>query len=161
MNCTVQIRILWLILLSKASFPYNRTLFSLCQLSDKGRRGDGGGVLSMFIKSFMRISRISLKNWHYRKKYIVVLASMHQEYNEFKVSSKLGSDVNKTIWVDLQKRCSFFATTVKRNSQNNCIKSFLFRRYKEKQASLLAASRKYSIFDFQKNPIKCKSLFPQ
>ena len=55
----------------------------------------------------------------------------------------------------------FFATTVKLNSENNCIKSFPFHRYKEKQVSLLAAPRKDSIFGSQKNPIKCKPLFPQ
>ena len=60
----------------------------------------------------------------------------------------------------LLERC-FFVTTVKLNSQNNCINSFPFRRYKEKQVSLLAASRKDSIFSSQKNPIKCKALFPQ
>ena len=54
----------------------------------------------MFIKSFMRISRISLKNWHRRKKCTVVSVSMLREYNGFKVSLKLGLDVNKTIWVD-------------------------------------------------------------
>ena len=54
----------------------------------------------MFIKLFMRISQISLKNWHYEKKCIVVSASMLQEHNWVKLSSKLGLDVNKTIWVD-------------------------------------------------------------
>ena len=55
----------------------------------------------------------------------------------------------------------FFATTVKLNSQNNCIKSFPFRRYKKKQVSLLAALRKDSIFGSQKNPITCKALSSQ
>ena len=55
----------------------------------------------------------------------------------------------------------FFATTVKLNSQNNRIKSFPFCRYKEKQVSLIAASRKNSIFCSQKNPNKYKALFPQ
>ena len=54
----------------------------------------------MFIKSFMRISRISSKKWHCRKKCSVVLASMLQEHNGFKVSLELGSDANKTICVD-------------------------------------------------------------
>ena len=59
------------------------------------------------------------------------------------------------------EKVSFFPTTIKPNSQNNYTKSFPFRRYKEKQVSLLAASRKDSIFGSQKNPIKCKALFPQ
>ena len=57
--------------------------------------------------------------------------------------------------------CSFFVTTVKLNSQNNCIISFHFCRYKEKQVSLHAALRKDSIFSSQKNPIKCRALLPQ
>ena len=48
----------------------------------------------------MRIPWISLKNRHYRKKCTVVSASTLQEHNGFKVPSKLGLDVNKTIWVD-------------------------------------------------------------
>ena len=56
----------------------------------------------------------------------------------------------------LQKRCSFLATTVKFNSQNNCMK----KSYKEKHVSLLVASRKDSIPVSQKNPVKCKALFP-
>ena len=59
-----------------------------------------------------------------------------------------------------QKKCSFFATIVKLNGQKNYRKSFPFSRCKEKQVSLLA-SRKDSIFGSQKNPIKCKVLFPQ
>ena len=55
----------------------------------------------------------------------------------------------------------FFASIIKRNSQNNCVKSFPFHRYKQKKVSLLAASWKDSIFGFQKNSIKCKALFPQ
>ena len=55
----------------------------------------------------------------------------------------------------------FSATTVKLNSQNNCVKMFPIRRYKRKQLSLLATSRNYSIFGSQKNPIKCKALFRQ
>ena len=98
MNCTVQTRILRFVLFSKASFPYNRTLLSLYWLSDG--EGGRGWVLSMFIKSFMRISWISLKNWHYKKKCTVVSVSMLQEHNGFKVSSKLCLDVNKTVWVD-------------------------------------------------------------
>ena len=54
----------------------------------------------MLIKLFMRISRISLKNWDYRKKCTVVSTSVLQEHSGFKVPSKLGLDVNKTIWVD-------------------------------------------------------------
>ena len=54
----------------------------------------------MFIESSMRISWILLKNWHCRKKCNVVSVSMLQEHNGFKVSSKLGLDVIKTIWVD-------------------------------------------------------------
>ena len=57
------------------------------------------------------------------------------------------------------KKMFFFATTVKLNSQNNCTKGFPFRRHKEKQVSLLAASRKDSMFGSQKNTIKCKALF--
>ena len=56
-----------------------------------------------------------------------------------------------------QKKCSFFPTIVELNGQNNCIKIFPFSRYK---VSLLIASQKDSIFDSQKNPIKCKTLFP-
>ena len=48
----------------------------------------------------MRISRISLKNWHRVKKRTVVLVSMLQEHNGFKVSSKLGLNVSKTSQVD-------------------------------------------------------------
>ena len=55
----------------------------------------------------------------------------------------------------------FYATIIKLNSQNSCIKSFPFSRHKEKQDSLLSASRKDSIFDYPKNPIKCKALFPK
>ena len=40
-------------------------------------------------------------------------------------------------------------------------KCFPFRRYKERQVSLLATSRKDSIFSSQKNPIKCKALSTQ
>ena len=61
MNCTVQIRLLQFFLLSKALLQYNRTLISSSRLSD-------GRDLSMLIKPFMRVSRISLKNWHRRKK---------------------------------------------------------------------------------------------
>ena len=50
---------------------------------------------------------------------------------------------------------------VKRNGQNNCIKSFPFSRYEEKRVHLLAASLKDSIFGSQKNLMKCKALFPQ
>ena len=81
MNCMVQIRILRFFLLSKTSLPYNRILISLSWLSD-------GKDLSMF-KSFIRISWISLKNWHRRKKCKIVSVSMLQEHNWFKVSSKL------------------------------------------------------------------------
>ena len=69
MNCIVQIRILRFFLLSKALLPYNRILISLSWLSD-------GRDLSMLIKSFTRIPRISLKNWHRRKKCSVVSASI-------------------------------------------------------------------------------------
>ena len=96
----MQTRILQFVLLSKASFSYNRTLLNLYWLSDGGGGEIGGWVLLRFIKSFMRISWISLKNWHYRKKCTVVSASMPQEHNWFKVSSKLGLDVNKTIWIN-------------------------------------------------------------
>ena len=60
----------------------------------------GVWVLSMLIKSFMRISWISLKNWHYRKKCTGFSSSVLQEHNWFKESSKLGLDVNKTIWLN-------------------------------------------------------------
>ena len=93
MGCTVQIRILKFVLLSKASLPYNRTLISLSWFSD---RRD----LLMFIKSFMRISRISLKNWYLRKKCIVVWASMLQEHNTFKVSSKLCQNLCWCKWLN-------------------------------------------------------------
>ena len=82
MNCTVQIRILRFFLLSKVSLPYNRTLTSLSWLSYVRD-------LSMFIKSFIRIPRISLKNWNRRKKGNFVSALMLQEHSGFKVSSKL------------------------------------------------------------------------
>ena len=82
MNGIVQIRFLKFFLLSKALLPYNRTLLSLSWLSD-------GRDLSVFIKSFIKISRISLKSWHHRKKHNVASALMLQEHNGFKVSSKL------------------------------------------------------------------------
>ena len=47
----------------------------------------------------MTISRISLKNWHYRKKCTVISASILREHNRFQVSSKLRLDVTKIIWV--------------------------------------------------------------
>ena len=81
MGCTVQIRILKFVLLSKASLPYNRTRISLPWFTD---RRD----LLMFIKPFMRISRISLKNWYRREKCNVIWAWMLQEHNAFKVSSE-------------------------------------------------------------------------
>ena len=59
-----------------------------------------------------------------------------------------------------KEKVFFFATTVKVNRQNNCIKSFPFRRYNEKQVSLVVTSWKDSIFGSQKNPVKCKALFP-
>ena len=73
-------------MLSKASFPYTKTLISLSWLSDER-------YLSMFIKQFFRISLISLKNWHCRKKWNVVSASMLQEHSGFKVSSKLSRNL--------------------------------------------------------------------
>ena len=114
MNCTIQMRILRFALLSNASFPYNRTLISLCWLSD-------GRDLPMFIKSFMRISWISLKKWHCRKKCSVVLASMLQEQNGFKVSLELGSDVNKTICVD----STYYRFYYKYHFWKNVLKSIL------------------------------------
>ena len=92
MNCIVQIRILWFFLLSEASLPYNRILISLSWLSD-------GRDLSMFIKSFIRISRIPLKNWHHRKKCNVFSASMLPEHNGFKVSSKLCQNFCSRKWL--------------------------------------------------------------
>ena len=105
MGCTVQIRILKFVLLSKASLPYNRTLISLSWFSD---RRD----LLMFIKSFMRISRISLKNWYLRKKCNVVWASMLQEHNAFKVSSKLCQNLCWRKWLnpDLNLISNFILT---------------------------------------------------
>ena len=88
----MQIRILRLFLLSKSSLPYNRILISLSWLSN-------GRDLSMFIKSFIRICRISLKNWYRRKKCNVVSASMLQEYNGFKVSSKLCRNLCSCKWL--------------------------------------------------------------
>ena len=61
----------------------------------------------------------------------------------------------------ITEKVYFFATMVKLNNQNNCIKTFLFSRHKEKQVSMLAASRKDSILGSLKNPSKCKALFPQ
>ena len=75
MNYTVQIRIVRFVLLSKASLPSKSLL---------PYRRD----LPMFIKSFMGIYRISLENWHRRKK-CNVSTSVLQKYNGFKVSSKL------------------------------------------------------------------------
>ena len=92
MKCIVQIRILQFFLLSKASLPHNRILTSLSWLSD-------GRDLLMLIKSFIRISRISLKNWHRRKKCNVVSASMLQEHNGFKVSSKLCRNLCSRKWL--------------------------------------------------------------
>ena len=40
-------------------------------------------------KSFMRIFRISLKNWHRMKKHNVVWALMLREHSKFKLSSKI------------------------------------------------------------------------
>ena len=91
-NCIVQIKTLWFFLLSKASLPYNRILISLSWLCD-------GRDLSMFIKSFIRISQISLKNWHPRKKWNVVSASMLQEHNKFKLSSKLCQNLCLLKWL--------------------------------------------------------------
>ena len=54
----------------------------------------------------------------------------------------------------------FFATIVKLNGQNNCIRSFPFSRYKEKQVCLLVALPRDSIFGSQKNHMTCKTLFP-
>ena len=45
MNCTLQTRILRFVLMSKAAFLYNRTLLSLCGLSDEG---GGGGSVSVY-----------------------------------------------------------------------------------------------------------------
>ena len=92
MNCTVQIRILQFFLLSKASLPCNRTLISLSWLSD-------GRDLSRFIKSFIKISWTSLKNWHCRKKCNVVLASTLQGHNRFKVSSKFCRNLFSRKWL--------------------------------------------------------------
>ena len=93
MNCRVQIRILQFFLLSKALLPHNRSMFSLYWLSD-------GKCLSINIKSFMRISWISLKNWHRRKKCHVVSVSMLQEHNGFKVSSKLCWSLCSRKWLN-------------------------------------------------------------
>ena len=57
------------------------------------------------------------------------------------------------------KKMFFFATTVKPNSQNNCIKGFPFCRHKEKQVSLLAASRKIPCLVFRKIPLNVKHFF--
>ena len=93
MNCIVQIRIWRFFLLSKASLPYNRILIILSWLSD-------GRDLSMFIKSFARISQISLKNWHCRKKCNVVSASMLQGHNRIKVFSKLCRSLCSCKWLN-------------------------------------------------------------
>ena len=63
------------------------------------------------------------------------------------------------VW-EILRRVVFFATIVKRNGLNNCIKSFPFSIYKEKQVSLLVASPTDSIFSSQKNHIKRKTFFP-
>ena len=80
-------------LLSKASFPWSRTLISLSWLSD-------GKDLSMFIQSFMGISRISLKNWHRRKRCNIVSASLLQEHKALKVSSKLCRNLCSRKWLN-------------------------------------------------------------
>ena len=92
MKRIVQIRILRFFLLSKASLPYNRILTSLSWLSD-------GRDLSMLIKSFIRICRISLKIWHRRKKCNVVSSSMLQQHNGFKVPSKLCRNLCSRKWL--------------------------------------------------------------
>ena len=97
MNCAVQIRILRFVLLSKASFPYNRTLISLYWLSDG--EGGGGRVCQCLLSNSWGFHGYYWKNWHYRKRRTVVSASMLQEHNGFKVSSKLDLDVNKIIWI--------------------------------------------------------------
>ena len=88
----MQIRILQFFLMSKASLLYN-TMISLSYLSD-------GRDLSMFMKSFMRISRISLKTWHRGKKCNVVSVSMLQEHNGFTVSSKLCRNLCPHKWLN-------------------------------------------------------------
>ena len=93
MNCTVQIRILGFVLLSKESLPYNRTLISLSWL---WHRRD----LSIFIKSVTSVSRISPKNGHHGKKCNAVSASMLQEHNGFKVSSKLCQNLSSRNWLN-------------------------------------------------------------
>ena len=45
MNCTVQTRILRFVLMLQPAFLYNRTLLSLCRLSDEG---GGGGSVSVY-----------------------------------------------------------------------------------------------------------------
>ena len=47
----------------------------------------------------MRISWISLKNWHCRKKWNVVLVSMLSEQRWFKVSSKLCRNLCSSKWL--------------------------------------------------------------
>ena len=88
----MKIRILRFFLLSKASLPCNRILISLSWLSD---RRD----LSMFIKLFIMIYQISLKNWHRWKKCNVVSASMLQQRSGFKVPSKSCRNLCSRNWL--------------------------------------------------------------
>ena len=63
------------------------------------------------------------------------------------------------VITEILRKVVFFATIGKLNGQNNCIKSFPFSRYKEKQVSLLVALRKDSNLSSQKKKIKCKTFF--
>ena len=60
---------------------------------------------------------------------------------------------------EILRKVVFLAALGKLNGQNNCIKSFSFSRYKEKQVSLLVALRKDSNLSSQKKKIKCKTFF--
>ena len=111
---TVHIWILQFFLQWKASLSCNRTLISLSWLSD-GR---------MFIKSYMRISLIPLKNWHPRKKCNTVSVSMLQGSNRFKVPSKWCWNSCSHKWVNpnLNLVSSFFTNLVM------IVEDFIFTR---------------------------------
>ena len=94
MTGTAQIRILRFFLLSKVSLLYNRTLINLSCLSV-------GRELSRFIKSFMRVSAVSLKNWHRRKKCNIVSTWIMQDHTRLKASTTLCRNLHSRKWLGL------------------------------------------------------------
>ena len=61
---------------------------------------------------------------------------------------------------EILRKVVFLAALGKLNGQNNCIKSFPFSRYKEKQVSLLVALPKDSNLSSQKKILNVKHFFP-